>query len=687
MLMRKTFILLSFLSMSFLAFCFCTPPGNGFDDTKIKTIIKNVRNTLTYMHYRPQIINDDFSEEVFRNYMEKLDPNKRYLLQTDFDLFKKDQYNLDDYFNNQDLKFYHATVDTLFKRFEEVKVYSDEILKKPFDFSIDEEYPIGDDVIQYAKTKEESKDLWRKYLKYNVLIELVRLQEDSTKLDLPLADLEIEAREKVSENISDFFRRQLKLKKDKFLAVYINSFTEAYDPHTSYFSPQDKDDFDVGMSGQLEGIGAKLQDKKGYATIMELVIGGPAWKDGQLEVGDQITHVKQKGEDAVNIVGMLLDEAIRHIRGKKGTEVILTVKKKDGTTKDIKLVRDVIEYDEVFARSAIIEDQGEKYGVIYLPEFYTNFNDKNGRDPSDDITIEINELKKEGIKGLIFDLRNNGGGSLEEVVEIAGLFIPKGPIVQVRRSDGTMRVHEDIDPSVLYDGPLVVMVNELSASASEIFAAAMQDYKRAVIVGSEKTFGKGTVQTFVPLDQRTYNTEEYGALKLTIQKFYRINGGSTQLRGVTPDVTMADFLSYADISESSSETALPWDQIKSVKFDQWAYQIDYDKIKRNSTERLKNSEYLKVIDEAARYYKELDDIHSVSLNIDKFKADRKMREEKAKEFDTADTYKSRLTIEAPAHDLPKFKNDTVLKAKREDWYKNMREDFYLEESVNILNDI
>lgn len=683
--MKKTFILLSFLSMSFLAFCFCTP-GNGFDDTKIKTIIKNVRNTLTYMHYRPQIINDDFSEEVFKTYMEKLDPNKRFLLQTDFDYFKKDQYNLDDYFNNQDLKFYHSTIDTLFKRIEEAKLYSEEILKKPFDFTEDEEYFVGDDAA-YAKSKFEAKDLWRKYLKYNALVELVRLQEDSTKTEKPMVELEKEARELVSDNISDYFRRMTRLKKDKYLSLYVNSFTEAYDPHTSYFSPQDKDDFDVGISGQLEGIGAKLQDKKGYATIMELVIGGPAWKDGQLEVGDQITHVKQKGEDAVNIVGMLLDEAIRHIRGKKGTEVILTVKKKDGTTKDIKLIRDVIEQDEVFARSAILEDGGKKYGIIYLPEFYTNFNDKNGRDPSDDITKEINELKKQGINGLIFDLRNNGGGSLEEVVEIAGLFIPKGPIVQVRRSDGQMRVHEDVDPSVLYDGPLVVMVNELSASASEIFAAAMQDYGRAVIVGSEKTFGKGTVQTFVPLDQRTYNTEEYGALKLTIQKFYRINGGSTQLRGVTPDVTMTDFLTYADISESASESALPWDQIKSVKFEPWNKSLNLTKIKANSAQRLKGSEYLKNIEVAARYYKDLDKINTVSLNIDKFKAERKEREEKAKQFDTSEKYNSRLKVEAPLHELPRFENDTVLKAKREDWYKNMRQDFYLEESVNILKDI
>lgn len=684
--MKKTFILLSFLSMCFLAFCFCTP-DLGTDDSKIKTIIKNVRNTLTYMHYRPQSIDDNFSEDVFNMYFGKIDPSKRYFLKSDYDYFKKDIHNLDDYFNNQDLTFYHSTVDTIYKRIEEAKEYSEEILKKPFDFNTDEDLIIGDDLIQYATDKKEARELWRKYLKYNTLLEVVRLQEDSANAKKTLKELEKEAREKVSENTTDFFRRMQKRKKDEYLTLYINSFTEKYDPHTSYFSPQDKDDFDVSISGQLEGIGARLQDKKGFPTIMELVVGGPAWKDGRIEVGDQITHVKQKGEEPVNIVGMLLDEAIRHIRGKKGTEVTLTVKKKDGSIKDIKLIRDVIEQEEVFARSAIIQDGEDKYGVIYLPEFYTNFNDRNGRDPSDDITKEIIELKKENIKGLVFDLRYNGGGSLEEVVEIAGLFIPKGPIVQVRRSDGQMKVHEDKDPSVLYDGPLVIMVNELSASASEILAAAMQDYGRAVIIGSNKTFGKGTVQTFIPLDQRTFNPDEYGSLKLTIQKFYRVNGGSTQLRGVTPDITLTDMLTYADISEGKAEDALPWDQIKAVKFDRWQANFDLEEVKAKSANRLKNNAYLSLIEQGARYYQELDKIDRFPLSLEKYKADRDMREKKAKQFDSIDKYNSRLKINSPAYELPRLEQDTILRTRRKNWHKDLSNDFYLEESVNVLKDI
>lgn len=686
MLMKKTFILLSFLSMCFLAFCFCTP-DLGTDDAKIKTIIKNVRNTLTYMHYRPQQIDDNFSEDVFNMYFEKIDPSKRYFLQSDYEYFKKDIHNLDDYFNNQDLAFYHSTVDTIYKRIEEVKVYSEEILKKPFDFTTDEDLLIGDDVINYAADRAEAKDLWRKYLKYNALLELMRLQEDSTNLKKPFKDLEKEAREKVAENTTEFFRQMQKRKKDEYLTHYINSFTEKYDPHTSYFSPNDKDDFDESISGQLEGIGARLQDKKGFATIMEVVIGGPAWEEGQLEVGDQITHVKQKGEEPVNIVGMLLSESIRLIKGKKGTEVTLTVKKKDGTIKDIKIIRDVIELEEVFARSAVVEDNGEKFGVIYLPEFYTNFNDRNGRDPSDDITKEIIELKKENIKGLVFDLRYNGGGSLEEVVEIAGLFIPKGPIVQVRRSDGQMKIHEDKDPAVLYDGPLVIMVNELSASASEILAAAMQDYGRAVIIGSTKTFGKGTVQTFIPLDQQTFSPDEYGALKLTIQKFYRVNGGSTQLRGVTPDIVLTDMLTYADISEGKAEDALPWDQIKAVPFDRWSPNFNLNDVKTKSANRLKGNAYLNLIEQGARYYQELDKIDRFPLSMQKYKADRDMREQKSKQFDSIDKYKSRLKIASPAYELPKMESDTIFGERRKSWHKDLSNDFYLEESINVLKDI
>ena len=677
------------------------------DDEKEKLVIKNTRNTLSYLHYKPATIDDKFSENVFNKYIENLDPSKRFLLQSDYDAFAKDKHNLDDYFKTENLTFYRSTVDTMMIRINEAEKYALDVLEKPFDFNQKEELILDPKVQSYAKNKADLKELWRKYLKYNVMLEITSMQDDlegkksndsievasedkEVKItkDTPFAEIEKIAREDVKELISDYFRRLKKRKKSTYFTIYVNAHTEMYDPHTTYFSPTDKEDFDVSMSGQLEGIGAKLQDKKGYATIAELVVGGPAWKGGKLEVGDQIIKVAQgkKGE-AVNIVGMLLDEAIRLIRGKKGSEVILTVKKKDGSTQDISIIRDIIEHDEVFARSSIVTDnKGDKYGVIYLPEFYTSMGEKEGRDPSVDIEKEIDILKKENIKGLVFDVRNNGGGSLEEVVQISGLFIKNGPIVQVKRSDGMMKIHEDKDDKIAYDGPLVILVNELSASASEILAAAMQDYGRAVVVGSPQTFGKGTVQTMLPLDQRS-RSDEYGAIKLTIQKFYRINGGSTQLKGVNSDITMVDQFTYSDINEGARAEALAWDQIGALTYNKWPNPFDMNAIKAKSAERLKNNQHLKMIDESMKFVKSMEDTKKVPLNIKDYKAYRKEREAKIKKYEALDNYKNNLKVAMNAKDLATSKVDTVFKARRENWIKGLQKDVYLEESINVLKDL
>ncbi len=715
MLIKKTYVLLSFLSMSLLAFCFCKPMLDT-DEEKEKLIVKNTRNTLTYLHYKPATIDDKFSENVFNKYLEYIDPSKRFLLQSDYDLFKKDYHNLDDYYKSENLKFYNSTADTIYKRIAEAEKYSMDALSKPFDFNQKENFNVDYKTSKYAKDKNEAKDLWRKYLKYNVMLEIVSMQDelkgekkdtidtkkplkavkdpladkDKKKItkDTPFAEVEKIAREEVKDLISDYFRRIKQTKRENYFSIYMNSFTEQYDPHTTYFSPTSKEDFDFEMSGQMEGIGAKLQDKKGYATIAELVIGGPAWKNGKLEVGDQIIKVAQgKNEEAKNIVGMILSDAIRLIRGKKGTEVLLTVKKKDGSQQTISLIRDVIEYDEVFARSSVITDEkGDKYGMIYLPEFYTPMGKEGGRYPSDDIKKEIEILKKENIKGLIFDVRNNGGGSLEEVVKISGLFIKQGPIVQVRRSDGMLKIHEDKDASIAYDGPLVVMVNELSASASEIFAAAMQDYGRAVIVGSPQTFGKGTVQTILPLD-RQQGSDEYGAIKLTIQKFYRVNGGSTQLKGVQSDISLVDQFTYEDISEAARPEALNWDQIKPLVIAQWPTTFDLTKIKANSKARLENNAHLNLMNESFKFIKSTEETKEIPLNLTDYKAYRKTREDKIKKFEALDKYKNSFKFSMNQNDLATTKTDTVLKAKRDNWFKGMQKDFYLNEAVNVLRDI
>ncbi|WP_291078078.1 MULTISPECIES: carboxy terminal-processing peptidase [unclassified Empedobacter] len=685
------------------------------DEEREKLIVKNTRNTLTYLHYKPATVDDKFSENVFNKYLEYIDPSKRFLLQSDYDLFKKDYHNLDDYYKSENLGFYNSTVDTIYKRIADAEKYSMDALSKPFDFNQKENFNIDYKTSKFAKDKNESKDLWRKYLKYNVMLEIISMQDElkgqkkdtldnSSSIkpikdpladekkkitkDTPFAEVEKMAREEVKDLISDYFRRIKQTKRENYFSIYMNSFTEQYDPHTTYFSPTSKEDFEFEMSGQMEGIGAKIQDKRGYATIAELIVGGPAWKSNKLEVGDKIIKVAQgKNGEAKNIVGMILSDAIRLIKGKKGTEVVLTIQKKDGSQQTISLIREVIESEEVFARSSVITDEkGDKYGIIYLPEFYTPMGKEGGRYPSDDIKKEIDILKKENIKGLVFDVRNNGGGSLEEVVKISGLFINQGPIVQVRRSDGMFKIHEDKDNSIAYDGPLVVMVNELSASASEIFAAAMQDYGRAVIVGSPQTFGKGTVQTILPLDRQS-GSDELGAIKLTIQKFYRVNGGSTQLKGVQSDIALVDQFTYEDISEASRSEALNWDQIKPLVIAKWPSAFDLAKIKTNSKTRLANNAHLALMNESFKFIKSMEDVKEIPLNLEDYKTYRKTREDKIKKFETLDKYKNNFKFTMNQNDLATTKTDTVLKAKRNNWFKGMQKDFYLNEAVNVLRDI
>ncbi|MGI9526528.1 MAG: carboxy terminal-processing peptidase [Weeksellaceae bacterium] len=703
--LRKTYILLSFFSMSLLVFCYCSPMQWG-DGDKEKDILKNVRRTLSYLHYAPQEINDDFSAKVYDHYMESLDPYKTYFKHEDIQEFSKHRELQDDYFKNEDLTFYNQTIDTLYKRLDEIEVLTNKILKKPLNYSVTSNLDFDYDKATYPKTQAEWENKWQNRLKYSILQEIMILEqsaEDSThwakkdsigleKDDFDprgksFAALETKAREDVLEDMQEYFRRFQKRKKSEWFSSYVNAFTEEFDPHTTYFSPKDNENFELSMSGQLEGIGATLADEKGYPTIKSLVIGGPAWKQGDLEVEDKITKVKQESGEAVNVVGMLLEDAIRLIRGKKGTVVTLTVKKKNGAFKEISIERDIVELEETFARSAVIQDDhGDNYGIVYLPSFYLNY-DGQGHDASDDVAREIEELKKSNIKGLIFDLRGNGGGDLSECVEIVGHFIDKGPVVQVVRSDGNRKIYDDKNQGVVWDGPMAIMVNELSASASEIMAAALQDYKRAIIVGSPKTYGKGTVQTISPLNRFMDSTDEYGMLKFTIQKFYRINGGSTQLKGVASDVVIPDRYTYMDISEGAQESALPWDQIQPLKYKNWTPSWDVKKLAEKSKARISANPQIQLIDEYAQYMKTIEDEKSIALDYTEFKKQYKLREEKTKKFEKLSDYNNGLKLKSPAYEIPLIKEDSVLSERRKKWHENLEKDIYLEETMNVLKDM
>ena len=444
------------------------------------------------------------------------------------------------------------------------------------------------------------------------------------------------------------------------------------------------------MSGNFEGIGARLQKKMDAIVVNEIISGGPAWRANELEVGDQIIKVRQSDEEKpVNVVGMRLDDAIKLIKGPKGTTVVLTLKKVDGTIEDISITRDIVELEETYAKSSTVIKDDKKFGVINLPKFYVDFENYNKRNAASDIKQEIIRLKEEGVEGLVLDLRNNGGGSLQTVVDIAGLFIEEGPVVQVKEAGQPKEVLKDKDKSIVWDGPLVILVNELSASASEILAAAMQDYKRAIVIGSKQTYGKGTVQNVLDLNRLVRNNSngDLGALKFTTQKFYRVNGGSTQLEGVKSDVVVPDRYSYIDIGEKDQENPLPWDKIDAVDYEVWGNYFDYDTTIEKSKARMAANEQLKLIDDNAKWVKKIRDRESYSLNYDSYKKEMELNEEEAKRFEKLSEYKTNLTFSSLPYELQMMGEDSILKEKRDRWHKSLAKDVYIEEALNVLHDL
>jgi len=662
---------------------------------KDKVILGLINKILPQAHYAPTNIDDSFSEEIHTNFIKALDPSKRFFLKEDIKQFSKFKHKLDDEIKNQNIDFYLIAVNKFKQRLTETQEFYKELLKEPFDFDKEECINVDYDSIVYAKNKKQRLGYWRKQLKLNTLNRLYDKSEDEkqTKKDSleyvvkSFDILEKEARMAAEEQMDDYYIRMNELTDVDWYPIYINTIVAAFDPHTYYFSPKMKDRFDINMSGKLEGIGARLQKKGDYTKIVSIISGGPAWKAGELEVGDLILKVAQGDDEPVDIVGMRLDDAIKLIKGKKGTVVKLSLKRIDGSKKIISITRDVVELEETFAKTSTVDYNGKKYGLINLPGFYIDFNKRNARNSTTDMKHEIEELKKEGIEGLLIDLRNNGGGSLKTAIEIAGLFIKKGPIVQVKYKNEKPRVDKDTDSKIQWDGALVILVNEFSASASEIFAAAMQDYNRAVIIGSKQTFGKGTVQNVLGLNRFTSYPGDIGALKMTVQKFYRINGGSTQLKGVESDIAIPDRYTYMDIGERDEENPLKWDKIKSLEYDQINSYINFDKVVNNANERVNNNPHFNLINDYAKWLKSNQEDTKVFLNFEDYKNDMKKHKLASEKFDLIKDYKNDLVFKSPLYELPLVKNDSILAKKREDWHADLSKDIYIEEALRVVSEL
>ena len=696
--------LLFFAPLMTLMFCFNSPQN---DEEKMQTIMISVKNTLSYLHYSPKPINDAYSADVFDKYLEMMDPAKKFLLQSDVDEFTKHKTKLDDYLNRGDISFFNLTVDRLNARTKEVEKLSQDILSKPINFDENEELILEPKLKAYPKNQEELRNEWKKFIKYNILQEIETLNakeqtqkekkdsvnkfklKDTIKLQiLTPQQKQAKATDEVKDLLTSMFKRYDKRKKMDWFSVYMNAYTEVFDPHTNYFSPQDKEDFDVSFKGKVIGIGATIQESKGKIKIGTLVVGAPAWKSKQISEGDEILKVKsKKDEEPINVTGMLVDEAVRFIRGEKGTEVVLTLRKKDGSIKEVKMIREEVAIEDTFARSIIVNSpNGKKYGFINLPGFNADFEDAKGRNASDDIKAELIKLKAQNVEGIILDLRNNGGGSLTEVVDIMGLFMKNGPVVQVKDGNGKIQVLKNKQNDPIWTGPLVIMQNELSASASEILAGAMQDYGRAVIVGSPQSFGKGTVQTFVELNRFLNTSDDFGALKLTIQKFYRVNGKSTQLKGVDSDIPMKGIFTYEEIGERYDNYALPWDQVSTSGFAP-LNTLNISNLVNNSAKRLTQNKNYQLLLESAQWKEKLDKEEKVTLNLKEFESLMKARKEQIEKFKSLIKFNNGLNFTLHADEAKRGKTDEVFAKKSENWLKNLKRDIYLQETVNIISEM
>ena len=670
---------------------------NEADPEKDKVLIYVLKNILTRGHFVVKDMNDDFSELVYNGFIDGLDSSKRYFTQEDLKEFSQYKYEIDNQLLQDDLSFYKLVYGRFIEKIKNAKSYYGDLLAQPFNFKKNETIDLDFKKLPFAKNDNELIDYWRKQLKLQTLSrieEQTDLQTDKLKKDKSFksksfATLEKEARAEVLKNMEELYVRIEELEHDDWFSTFLNSVVGAFDPHTTYMDPNIKERFDQTISGKLEGIGARLQKKGIYTHVFELVSGGPAWKQGDLEAGDIILKVAQGDKEPLDIVGMRLDDAIKFIKGKKGTEVKLTVKKKlDGSIEVISIIRDVVQLDETFVKSSIVEKDGKKYAIIDLPSFYIDFKDLDSRDSAKDMEKEIARLKAEGVSGLIVDLRNNGGGSLKTAIEISGLFIDKGPIVQVKYRGENPIIKNDIDPKIQWDGSVVLLVNEFSASASEIFAAAMQDYKRAVILGGNQTYGKGTVQNVLPINQFYPNyKKDLGYLKMTIQKFYRVNGGSTQKEGVYSDIAMPSRYSFMKFGERDLEGALSWDKVAEANYSQANSYSNFADVVYNSKERIANDKNFKLVSKYAKWLKENQEDTSFSLNYKKFFKENKDKSEEAKMFKTVFDYKSNLTFSSPKYEQALFKKDTSLVDKRIAWHKNLSKDMYVSEALNVLSEL
>lgn len=687
------FLLILIASIVFLAFKYNT---NNTPDAKQQQLLMAIGNILEQKHYDPHALNDDFSKQVFQEFIGNVDPEKTILLKSDINALKIYETKIDDEIHGAPLEFYPAVSKIYLKRVDEITQIYKNILSKPFDFSVNEKVQLNADKMDYPADNNERIARWHNKLKYatltrysDLLDQRAKAKSNDTLASKTDAQLEKMSRDRVLLSLDRFYSRmKTKFTPEEQFNLFVNTITRIMDPHTEYFPPVEKRAFDEDMTGRFYGIGAQLRQQDGETVVVSLVTGSPAWKSKQVDVNDVITKIAQGNNEPVDVTGYDIDDVVKLIRGNKGAEVRITFKKADGTTKVVSLIRDEIVQDEIYARSTVITEGDKKIGYIFLPEFYADFQRPDGNKCSDDVAAELVKLKAEHVDGVILDLRNNGGGNLYEVIKMVGLFIPSGPVVQVRDRDGLAQSLNDDNQTVLYDGPLAVMVNELSASASEIFAAAIQDYKRGLVIGSTSTFGKGTVQKTLPLGKPTdfmTGATEYGALKLTFEKFYRINGGSTQLKGVASDVVIPDTYEYLKLREKDNPDALKWDEVAPANYTIMMNPDTFNKITKEANALVAQDSGFNVIKINTLLLSKMSDAET-DLGLKAYNETQATIKKLVKADDSMGKLAEKMDMKFMDVDKSKYYDnaDTSKALRYQEWLKVMQKDKYISTSVKVL---
>ncbi len=656
--------------------------GSGFV-SKNQLLFNSITAGFKQLHLKPLEIDDELSKKFYLMLFKKLDYSQSFFVETDLNDFREFELQLDDHLKTGKTDFINILQKRMIERVQELEQFCFKLLSAG-NLNLEEDEEIETDGMRktFYASLNELKTFWKKRIKFLVLTQYFNLlKEAKVTADDSLKDEYLQkAISSTSKTLRRYFDNLKKRDEQELTSLFVNAYIALHDPHSSYLAPRERESFEIEMRGSLEGIGALLGEEDEYVKVVEIVPGGPAWKSKQLQVGDLILKVAQAEEEPVDIVGMRVFDAVRLIRGKRGTKVRLTIKKSDGQITVISLIREKVEIKETYAQPFVIERNNRKFGYIYLPRFYHDFQESAGRNAADDIKKIIQEMKNHDIQGVVLDLRSNGGGALDDAVRLTGLFISSGPVVKVKDRRAGVFTHYDRDNNCYYSGPLLVLINRYSASASEIVAAALQDYRRAVIVGSGNSFGKGTVQMVIDLDNILNDKEiagmkPFGALALTVQLFYRVSGQSTQFNGVTPDILVPDGIYSGEIGEKYLDYPLQGDRIDPVSFEPFSsvkYNLHY--LRKKSSERIKKNSYFDFIDNANRR-QDLGDDKSIALSWRKF-------------------FRQQQKIESQSEELKRIKNQLNLKFKPFNKSDNtttlletIASDYMLDEALNIIEDI